>query len=65
MPLLLTEDDVKSILTMPLAMDLTERSFLHLAEGSPGCIRARACTCPVVGFSITWLRPISPTATWG
>ena len=34
MPLLLSEADVRSILTMPLAMDMVEKSFLHLAEGS-------------------------------
>src|ERR1700690_842979 len=33
MPLLLTEADVKSILTMPLALEAVETSFLRLAEG--------------------------------
>ncbi len=33
MPLLLTEADVKSILTMPLALELVETSFQRLAEG--------------------------------
>lgn len=34
MPLLLTEADVKSILTMPMAMDAVETSFRRLAGGS-------------------------------
>lgn len=34
MVLLLTESDVKSILTMPLAMDLVEESFRRLADGT-------------------------------
>ena len=34
MPLLLTEADVKSILTMPMAMDAVETSFQRLADGS-------------------------------
>jgi alanine dehydrogenase len=34
MPLLLTEADVKSILTMPLALELVETSFRRLADGS-------------------------------
>jgi len=33
MPLLLTETDVKSILTMPLAMEAVEDSFRRLADG--------------------------------
>lgn len=33
MPLLLTEADVKSILTMPMALELVETSFQRLAEG--------------------------------
>jgi alanine dehydrogenase len=33
MPLLLTEADVKSMLTMPLAMELVELSFRRLSEG--------------------------------
>jgi alanine dehydrogenase len=34
MPLLLTESDVKSMLTMPLALEAVEDSFGRLAEGS-------------------------------
>ena len=34
MPLLLTEADVKAILTMPLALEAVEDSFRRLAEGS-------------------------------
>lgn len=34
MSLLLTEADVKAILTMPLAMDLVEESFRRLADGT-------------------------------
>jgi len=34
MTLLLTEGDVKSILTMPLAMELVEESFRRLADGT-------------------------------
>jgi alanine dehydrogenase len=34
MPLLLTEADVQSILTMPLALELVETSFRRLADGS-------------------------------
>ncbi len=34
MPLFLTESDVKSILTMPLALEAVENSFLRLADGS-------------------------------
>jgi alanine dehydrogenase len=34
MPLLLTEAEVKAILTMPLAMDLVEESFRRLADGT-------------------------------
>ena len=34
MALLLTEADVKSILTMPLALEAVEASFHRLAEGS-------------------------------
>ncbi len=34
MPLLLTEADVKAILTMPLAMELVEDSFQRLADGT-------------------------------
>ena len=34
MALLLTEEDVKSILTMPLALELVETSFRRLADGS-------------------------------
>jgi alanine dehydrogenase len=34
MPLLLTEADVRSILTMPLAMDCVEACFRRLAEGA-------------------------------
>ena len=37
MPLLLTEADVRSILTMPLAMELVETSFRRLADGSAVC----------------------------
>jgi alanine dehydrogenase len=33
MPLLLTEVDVKSILTMPMALELVERSFQRLSDG--------------------------------
>jgi alanine dehydrogenase len=34
MPLLLTEADVKAILTMPMAMELVETSFRRLADGT-------------------------------
>src|SRR5580700_740069 len=34
MPLLLTETDVKAILTMPLAMEAVEESFRRLADGT-------------------------------
>jgi alanine dehydrogenase len=34
MPLLLTEADVKAILTMPLALELVETSFRRLADGT-------------------------------
>ena len=34
MPLLLTETDVKAILTMPLAMEAVEESFQRLADGT-------------------------------
>jgi alanine dehydrogenase len=34
MPLLLTEADVKAILTLPLAMELVEESFRRLADGT-------------------------------
>jgi alanine dehydrogenase len=34
MPLLLTETDVKGILTMPLALELVEQSFRRLADGT-------------------------------
>ena len=34
MPLLLTEADVKGILTMPLALELVEESFRRLADGT-------------------------------
>jgi alanine dehydrogenase len=34
MPLLLTEADVKSILTMPVAIEQVEKSFRLLADGS-------------------------------
>jgi alanine dehydrogenase len=34
MPLLLTEADVKAILTMPLALELVEESFRRLADGT-------------------------------
>jgi len=34
MALLLTEEDVKSILTMPMALEAVETSFRHLADGS-------------------------------
>ena len=37
MPLLLTEADVRGILTMPLAMELVETSFRRLTEGSAVC----------------------------
>ena len=34
MSLLLTEADVKAILTMPLALELVEQSFRRLADGT-------------------------------
>jgi alanine dehydrogenase len=37
MPLLLTEADVQAILTMPLALELVEQSFLRLADGAAVC----------------------------
>ncbi|HXW60981.1 MAG TPA: ornithine cyclodeaminase family protein [Candidatus Acidoferrales bacterium] len=37
MPLLLTEADVKAILTMPLALELVETSFRRLADGTAVC----------------------------
>jgi alanine dehydrogenase len=37
MPLLLTEADVQAILTMPLALELVEQSFLRLADGTAVC----------------------------
>jgi len=37
MPLLLTEADVKKILTMPMALELVETSFRRLAEGAAAC----------------------------
>ncbi|HKV05769.1 MAG TPA: ornithine cyclodeaminase family protein [Candidatus Acidoferrales bacterium] len=37
MPLLLTEADVKAILTMPLALQLVEESFRRLADGTGVC----------------------------
>ena len=37
MALLLTEEDVKSILTMPLALEAVETSFRRLADGSAAC----------------------------
>ncbi len=37
MALLLTENDVKSVLTMPVAMELVETSFRRLADGSATC----------------------------
>lgn len=37
MPLLLTEADVKAILTMPLALELVEASFRRLADGTAAC----------------------------
>src|ERR1700683_3167918 len=36
MSLLLTEADVKAILTMPMAMELVETSFRRLADGAAG-----------------------------
>jgi alanine dehydrogenase len=37
MPLLLTEADVQAILTMPLALELVEQSFLRLADATAVC----------------------------
>jgi alanine dehydrogenase len=37
MPLLLTEADVRAILTMPLALELVEASFRRLADGAAVC----------------------------
>ena len=37
MPLLLSEADVKAILTMPMALELVEASFRRLAEGTAVC----------------------------
>jgi alanine dehydrogenase len=37
MPLLLTEADVQAILTMPLALELVEQSFLRIADGTAVC----------------------------
>jgi alanine dehydrogenase len=37
MTLLLTEADVKAILTMPLALELVEASFRRLADGTAAC----------------------------
>jgi len=37
MPLLLSEADVKAILTMPMALELVEASFRRLAEGTGVC----------------------------
>ncbi len=34
MALLLSESDVRSLLTMPIALDAVEKSFLHLADGT-------------------------------
>jgi len=46
MPLLLTESDVKSILTMPLTMELVETSFRRLADGSAACHPRRRLIIP-------------------
>ena len=37
MPVLLSENDVKAILTMPLALELVKTSFGRLSEGSAVC----------------------------
>jgi alanine dehydrogenase len=50
MPLLLTEADVKAILTMPLALELVEASFRRLAEGTAVCHPRRRLRMAVKGL---------------
>jgi alanine dehydrogenase len=50
MPLLLTEDDVKAILTMPLALELVEASFRRLADGTAVCHPRARLRMPGKGF---------------
>jgi alanine dehydrogenase len=50
MPLLLTEDRVKRLLTMPLAMELTEKSFRHIAEGASQLHSRQRLHVPGRGF---------------
>jgi len=50
MPLLLTEADVKSILTMPMALELVETSFRRLAEGTAVCHPRRRLRMAVQGI---------------
>jgi alanine dehydrogenase len=50
MPLLLTEADVKAILTMPMALELVETSFRRLAEGTAVCHPRRRLRMAVKGL---------------
>lgn len=50
MPLLITEADVRAILTMPLALDAVETSFRRLADGSAVCHPRRRLRMAEKGF---------------
>lgn len=50
MPLLITEADVRAILTMPLALEAVEASFRRLADGSAVCHPRRRLRMAEKGF---------------
>ena len=64
MALLLSEADVKSILTMPLAIEAVENSFQRLADGALCRIRASGCTCRGKVISNTWREGIVRADIW-
>ena len=65
MALLLTEGDVKSLLTMPLAMECVQHSFQRLADGSALLHSRQRLHVPSKSYLHYMAAADGTAATWG
>ena len=64
MALLLTEADVKGLLTMPMALTAVEESFRRLASGSAIVHPRQRLHIPGKAICIIWPLPMRRAVTW-
>lgn len=58
MTLLITEADVRSLLTMPIALEIVEESLRKQGNGELILNPRRRSRCPTTRSCTTWQRPI-------